>query len=1135
MRYYYSNRIRNMKINEIINEAEKLILEGKFTEAERLLISVDENKTQNPAYFNQVGVVNFYMNRHRKAIEYFDKALMLDAENIDAGLNLSDLYFNFGKKEKALDILLLLNAAVPNNQEIIGKINSFANEEKFADKMELFHQFENYFPTTFIVETTLACNLKCPECAIGDGSVSRKKGFLKFDEFKILADKVRPYVKYFYLHLWGEPMLNKEIIKMIKYASQFTRVNISTNGTMLDEDLARELILSGVSDIIVSIDGMTQEVYEKYRVGGDLKKALNTLENLVKFNNQYSANVNIMPQFIVFKHNQNEMDMFTEFCVPLGLSANFKAPYFRHDDSQFQISDYEEYRRPEYNTIEELKAGMSECANPREVFTVQINGDVILCCHDYDRKTLYGNLFEQSAEEIWNSPKYRLDRWKVISGDAIDFCIENCMTYIPSKKLKAKLNLKELDLRSAEKEEKKPLQKVNLCSGPVMLKGWVNVDISPMADITIDLEKELLPFEDESVDTLVCISAINYFTLKRGFEIIKDVYRVMKQDGIVRFATQDLRVLAQKYLDRDEEFFFQKLENGEDRFPGITFADKFSHWFYGFETGGKSCKYVYDYETISLLFKEAGFEIIEEKKYLESEISEIKLIDNRPEQMFFIEARKKAPKRNKIKGKKNISKTSDNNNNYYVDYVTNLWNEKKEEEAWQKVLRFLDDNPDDKEAVLFASGIIEKKKRYADLIKLCDNYLQHVLDDKEIISLKENALKSLNTINKEKEKNRLSIDELLKIDNYAGENLSDEEHLTASITWLQKAFEVKNKKGVSAAFNLIESEWMVGYPETTGYIIPTFIAYSEFTGNDEFLQDAIKMGEWEISLQWENGGIGEPPGVYGLKPRVFNTAQVMLGWLALYEKTSGKKFLDATIKSANWLVEIQENNGSWKQNTYMGSKTYHSRVAWVLVETFKKTGEIKFLRSAEKFLNWLYSKTFDNGWFSDTSLSHPEKPWTHLYAYTIYGLSELLHSNISENDKKKIVEILNSASENIVKLIENPNKNYLGLPGEFTQDFSPDYNWTCLTGSAQTAIFLRRFGNAIDNKKYIEASDKLVAETKSAQYLKTENQNIFGGIGGSYPINGGYSPFTIPNWAVKFFADSLLLKITENKNYILLG
>ena len=105
-----------------------------------------------------------------------------------------------------------------------------------------------------------------------------------------------------------------------------------------------------------------------------------------------------------------------------------------------------------------------------------------------------------------------------------------------------------------------------------------------------------------------------------------------------RFGVQDLEIIAKKYLDKDTDFFFQKLPDGRDRFVGATIADKVNAWFYGFEINGNPCQYVYDYESLSLLFKEAGFSTVERKQYMESRIAEIKLIDNRPEQMFFLEA-----------------------------------------------------------------------------------------------------------------------------------------------------------------------------------------------------------------------------------------------------------------------------------------------------------------------------------------------------------------------------------------------------------------------------------------------------------------------------------------------------------------
>ncbi len=184
-------------------------------------------------------------------------------------------------------------------------------------------------------------------------------------------------------------------------------------------------------------------------------------------------------------------------------------------------------------------------------------------------------------------------------------------------------------------------RKINLCSGANSLSGYWNLDLEPKADLILDMEKFLLPFRDDSMDVVVCISAINYFTYDRAQKIIKDVYRVLKPAGVVRFGVQNLKVLAEKYIIRDESFFFEKLPNGQDRFPGKTIADKFNQWFFGFPSyDDKTSKYVYDFESLSWLFKAAGFREIKEKKYLESVLPEIEKIDNLPEQMVFLEATK---------------------------------------------------------------------------------------------------------------------------------------------------------------------------------------------------------------------------------------------------------------------------------------------------------------------------------------------------------------------------------------------------------------------------------------------------------------------------------------------------------------
>jgi len=187
----------------------------------------------------------------------------------------------------------------------------------------------------------------------------------------------------------------------------------------------------------------------------------------------------------------------------------------------------------------------------------------------------------------------------------------------------------------------KSIVRVNLCNGGISVPNFFSTDIRPDADLYLDLEKELLPFPDNSLEYVVCISSINYFTRDRGEEIIQDTYRALRPGGVARFAVQDLRMIADKYIRGDREFFYQKRTDGSgrDRFPGETMADKINTWFYGYASRkGTGGRYFYDYETLALLFKKAGFAIIEERRFQDSRIPHIDAIDNRPDQMFFLEA-----------------------------------------------------------------------------------------------------------------------------------------------------------------------------------------------------------------------------------------------------------------------------------------------------------------------------------------------------------------------------------------------------------------------------------------------------------------------------------------------------------------
>lgn len=284
------------------------------------------------------------------------------------------------------------------------------------------------YPTTFAIETVLGCNLRCVECAVGANIVKRPYGHMKLQQFMQIAERIKPYCRYVYLHIWGEPMLNPDIIPIIKVASTFTGTNISTNANTLDERLAKDLIYSGVSSIIVSLDAMSQEIYSRYRRRGQIEKAQLGLVYLTKHLLRSGRPVKISPQFIVFDHNKHEMQAFEKFCHELGLQPVFKSPYLR-EGSCLKNANIPQYERHIGKDIMERRQNMARDCDIHNSCTILLDGSVVICCYDHNGQTTFGNIYTQSFEEIWENPAYVQHREQLQLEHAPQFCIDHCLAY----------------------------------------------------------------------------------------------------------------------------------------------------------------------------------------------------------------------------------------------------------------------------------------------------------------------------------------------------------------------------------------------------------------------------------------------------------------------------------------------------------------------------------------------------------------------------------------------------------------------------------------------------------------------------------------------------------------------------------
>ena len=309
------------------------------------------------------------------------------------------------------------------------------------------------------------------------------------------------------------------------------------------------------------------------------------------------------------------------------------------------------------------------------------------------------------------------------------------------------------------------------------------------------------------------------------------------------------------------------------------------------------------------------------------------------------------------------------------------------------------------------------------------------------------------------------------------------------------------------------------YPETTGYIIPTFFRCAAYLNEEELRERAIRMAEWEIEKQLDSGAVQEGLVGHSRRPAVFNTGQVMLGWLSAYKESGRQEFLDAAEKAGRFLVDNQDAEGPWRGQlstitVSIPYKTYNTRVAWALAELAGVTGTGDFQESARRNLNFSLKAQHSNGWLENNCLTDPSRPLTHTIAYSLRGF---LESGLLLNEPGFI-----GAAATAAKALAQRQRDDGSLAGRYDSEWNPAVSWSCLTGNAQMAIIWFRLARLRNDQQFLQAARRAAHFLKKCQHLTHPDPGVRGAIPGSFPIYGGYYGFEYTNWTVKFFVDALL-------------
>lgn len=350
-------------------------------------------------------------------------------------------------------------------------------------------------------------------------------------------------------------------------------------------------------------------------------------------------------------------------------------------------------------------------------------------------------------------------------------------------------------------------------------------------------------------------------------------------------------------------------------------------------------------------------------------------------------------------------------------------------------------------------------------------------------------------------------------------------HIQEAVDWIKRAQDATLDRGVSRAYSAAwhpffrARGWQQSYPETTGYIIPTFLDCSRYLGDTDLRSRALAMADWETKVQMPNGAVmggvlNDQP-----SPAVFNTGQVILGWVAAYEETKDEKYLDAAKRAGDYLLKVQNLDGSWiKGNSEFAnatSTTYNSRVGWALALLGQCCGDSRYRDGGEKNVRFSLSQQNANGWFRNNCLTDATAPLLHTISYAIEGIwggGEVLRNT----------EYLKGATLSAEKLLGALRKDG-SVSGRLDSDWKGTVEWSCLTGDAQLAgIWFRLYAKHKD-RRYLDGARQLLTFLKGSQNCVTQNAGLRGGIKGSIPFDGDYGRFEVLNWATKFFLDALLL------------
>ena len=254
------------------------------------------------------------------------------------------------------------------------------------------------------IETTNICNLSCNFCP----KTSRKLGFMSIENFKEIINKIDGYTKHIYLHLMGEPFLNKNLKDFLQSAKDANiNVNITSNGTLINN--VKEILINSkaVRQINISLHS-----FEANDNDVDFYEYINNVLDFIKEANEKTE---IICALRLWNIDTEELKANNEL--------NFKIIKLIEDKLNLEFSLLEKLKEKRGIKLKDrIYLNMAEkfswpdssisliseevfCHGLRDQIGILLDGTVVPCCLDSEGNIALGNIFNQNLDEIINSKR----------------------------------------------------------------------------------------------------------------------------------------------------------------------------------------------------------------------------------------------------------------------------------------------------------------------------------------------------------------------------------------------------------------------------------------------------------------------------------------------------------------------------------------------------------------------------------------------------------------------------------------------------------------------------------------------------------------------------------------------------------